>query len=119
VTIVERNTDVIDLLAPLLPHDGFLQRGIIRRFVVSDFWDFIHDDTATRYDHIIVDLWVSSSGENKLRIFPEAVYTRYQLQEKYPEAAISLHGFVTLSDIKVVDQEVVDWAIKHGAWERS
>lgn len=112
VTIVERNTDVINLITPLLPHDRFNRR----RFVVSDFMAFIHDAQDSQYDHIIVDIWVSSNRDDKQRITPIAAVTRYLLQEKFPEAAISLHGFPMFSDVKVVDKKVADWAIQHEAW---
>lgn len=99
VTVVELSQEVVDLVEPYLP------KGI--EIVVDDFYHFT-EETARQWDTIIVDLWVSSSADEKRellyhKVLPMGVF----LSQKYPGASITFHGFQNVSDIKPVDEEMV------------
>ena len=89
VTVIERNEDVIGLIAPFLP----IKIGDNLEILNEDFYDFIHE-TEERFDRIIVDLWVTGSKEETLRtlndeVLPLAVY----LKKLFPDASVVFHGF--------------------------
>ena len=113
ITVVERNQDVIQMVQPLLP------RWPPTIEIVPT--DFLHYALGTPgcWDTIIVDLWVSSNIEEKMALFPEVVYMCIKLREAHPNAQISFHGFVTLSDVQMVPEETKALINKHNPWEIS
>jgi hypothetical protein len=90
VTIIERNKDVIGLISPLLPKIiGDVQFEIKN----EDFYNFINE-TNEKFDRIIVDLWVTGSAEETLRVLSEEVRPlSYYLMKLFPDASVVFHGF--------------------------
>lgn len=98
VVVVERDRDVIQLVGKYLPPHVEVVR--------ADFEEYIGID-HTRWDHVIVDLWVSDGTQEKVRLLVEEVLPMDKLLRlTYPFSKISYHGFVSLSDVKVVDVDV-------------
>ena len=89
VTVIERNKDVIGLISPLLPEVIDVQFEIKN----EDFYKFINE-TKERFDRIIVDLWVTGSAEETLRVLGEEVRPlSYYIMKLFPDASVVFHGF--------------------------
>lgn len=100
IVAVEISPDVVALVKKYLPPKV--------EIVVSDFYHFIETD-KTPWDTIIVDLWVSGSVEEKMAIYyGEVLPLAAQLRLKYPKATLIYHGFITVSDVKVVQDSVIE-----------
>ena len=102
ITVIEQSEEVVRLVAPYLP---ILPKLTI---IIDDFYNFIeHDNTS--WDTIMVDLWVSHGKKEKLELYHHHVIpTAVELKLKYPEASLTFHGFITVSDIKFTSQKMVD-----------
>jgi len=99
VVTVERSQEVIDLVWDYCPYNSMT-------LVVDDFWEFV-EKSDTQWDMILVDLWVSSCKEDKIRIFNEIVPSVLRLILKWPNTKLVVHGFQTLSDVKPVSKEMI------------
>lgn len=89
VTVIERNKDVIGLISPLLPEVIDVQFEIKN----EDFYKFINE-TNEKFDRIIVDLWVTGSAEETLRVLGEEVRPlSYYIMKLFPDASVVFHGF--------------------------
>ena len=75
ITVIERELDVIKLVAPHLPKC---------EIVHGDFW--CHQG---KVDGVLFDLFVG----NGMELVGQALRTFVLLLEKYPDAAIRIHGF--------------------------
>lgn len=91
ITIIENNKDVIDLISPLLPKAENVEFRIINK----DFYDFVHE-SEENFDRIIVDLWISGSKEETMRILNDEIRPfSYYMKMRYPDSSIVFHGFTT------------------------
>ncbi len=103
VTVIEISKEVIQLVEPFLPS--------LPKFTVihEDFYNYLNNyQDSTQWDTILVDLWVSHSVEDKLRILYHDICPLIPvLRYKYPRAGITFHGFQTVSDVKPVSNEMV------------
>jgi len=108
VAVVEVSSEVIQLVEPYLPVlPGFT-------IILDDFYEFIDRD-CEQWDTILIDLWVSRSKEDKMRILYHKILPLIPvLAQKYPKANITFHGFQTVSDIKPVSERMVDLIISLG-----
>lgn len=97
ITVVEINPDVITLMSPFLPHDDRV------KIIEDDFYQFIENWQPA--DCFMVDLWVTKSAQEKERAFFEALPLRVRLSLNWPKAQINFHGFISLSDTKVVSEK--------------
>jgi len=89
ITVIERSEDVIGLIAPLLPKAIDVQFEILNK----DFYEFINE-TDIKFDRIIVDLWVTGSAEETLRVLTEKVRPlSYYMMKLFPDASVVFHGF--------------------------
>lgn len=89
VTVIERNEDVIGLIAPFLP----VESGDNLEILNEDFYDFIHE-TEEKFDRLIVDLWVTGSKEETLRVLNDEVLPlAAYLKKLFPDASVVFHGF--------------------------
>ena len=92
ITVIERNEDVIGLISPFLHvevEDNLDNLQILNK----DFYDFIHE-TEEKFDRIIVDLWVTGSKEETLRVLNDEVKPlSYYLMKMFPNASTVFHGF--------------------------
>ncbi len=89
LTIVEYNSDVIGLISPLLPEPIDVKFKIIN----GDFYDFINE-TGKKFDRIIIDLWVTGSVEETLKVLTEEVRPlSYYIMKIFPDASVVFHGF--------------------------
>ncbi len=100
IVVIERNTDILRLMCDLIPTQP--------RIIQDDFLSYVGKGLGT-WDTIIVDLWVSRSVSEKMRLYreeviPMAVY----LNDKFPHAQKVFHGFHTLSDIKHTTPEMLE-----------
>jgi hypothetical protein len=90
VTVVELNKDVIGLISPLLPKNIGNTRLDIKN---EDFYKFINE-THEKFDRIIVDLWVTGSAEETLRVLKEEVRPlSFYIMKLFPDASVVFHGF--------------------------
>jgi len=89
VTVIERNKDVIGLISPLLPEAIDVHFDIKN----EDFYKFINE-TNERFDRIIMDLWVTGSEEETLKVLSEEVRPlAYYIMKLFPDASVVFHGF--------------------------
>jgi hypothetical protein len=89
LTVIERNKDVIGLISSLLPDPI----GVDFEIKNEDFYGFINE-TNEKFDRIIVDLWVTGSAEETLRVLDEEVRPlSYYLMKLFPNASVVFHGF--------------------------
>lgn len=89
VTVVEHNKDVIGLISPLLPEAIDVQFEIVNQ----DFYKFINE-TDEKFDRLIIDLWVTGSAEETLRVLTDEVRPlAYYLMKLFPDASAVFHGF--------------------------
>ncbi len=89
VTVIERNEDVIGLIAPMLPEAIDVEFDIVNK----DFYEFINE-TDEIFDRIIVDLWVTRSAEETKRVFNDQVRPlAHYLKKLFPDASVVFHGF--------------------------
>lgn len=89
VTVIERNKDVMDLVSPLLPE------AVDVRFEIKneDFYRFINR-THEKFDRIIIDLWVTGSKEETLKVLNEEVRPlAHYIAKLFPDASVVFHGF--------------------------
>ena len=102
ITIVERSMDVIDLVGP---HVKPLQKT---RIVSADWYSFMANEARiAEYDTVIVDLWVTHSVEEKLRIYyQEILPMMMKLKQAKPGMIVVFHGWVGQSGIKIADAEM-------------
>ena len=101
VTVIDRDPDVIKMMTPLVPACEIIQ---------ADFYDFVGDCQKTRrnFDTVIVDIWHWTTPEDKQQAYTKAVEIDFIMRHIiWPAAQISYHGFVGLSDVKVVTPEMV------------
>jgi hypothetical protein len=90
VTVIELNKDVIGLISPLLPKNIGNTRLDIKN---EDFYKFINE-THEKFDRIIVDLWVTGSEEETLRVLNEDVKPlSFYIMKLFPDASVVFHGF--------------------------
>lgn len=76
-----------------------------------DFYDFIQKPAP--WDTIIVDLWVSHSVNDKIRLFYNEVRPlNDRIRQIHPRALTVYHGFDSVSDIHVTSREMVDYCAK-------
>lgn len=103
ITVVEISEEVVRLMDNNWPRKSNAPLTV----VISDFFDFLEHDN-TPWDHIIVDLWVTSGEASKNQVFWEKVLpTGIMLGFKYPGSKVTFHGFQSVSHIKpVADKEV-------------
>lgn len=108
ITVVERNADVITLMRSHTPEEV--------NIVHQDFYEFIYSNEE-QWDTIIVDIWVSRSAEEKLRLFyQEVLHLHFALSDLHPNASISFHGFYTVSDVKVTTEEMAHEVIRNSMY---
>jgi hypothetical protein len=89
ITVIERNKDVIGLILPLLPKAVDVQFEIKN----EDFYRFIND-TDKAFDRIIIDLWVTGSKEETLKVLNEDVRPlSHYIMKLFPNASVVFHGF--------------------------
>lgn len=89
ITVIEINKDVINLISPLLPEPENVKFEIIN----EDFYNFINI-TKIQFNRIIVDLWVTDSKEETMKVLDEEVEPlAYYLKELFPDASLVFHGF--------------------------
>lgn len=89
ITVIERNKDVIGLISHLLPKAINVDLEIKN----ADFYEFINE-TDEKFDRIIVDLWVTGSAEETLRVLDENVKPlAYYMMKLFPDASVVFHGF--------------------------
>ncbi len=102
ITVVEISPPVFVLVRKYLPEDGKIE------VVVDNFWKFIFLDDS-KWDTIIVDLWVFSRiGEQMEQYRADIVPANKQLRAKYPEAQILFHGFAGLPTLEQLDRDVLN-----------
>ena len=109
VVVLEKSPEVMELMLSNIQYLFEPKKGE-PLFVVTneDFYEFIENDTGG-WDTIIVDLWVSNSADEKMRIFyQEILPLHFMLSQKYPASEITYHGFQTVSAIKPVSEEMVE-----------
>lgn len=59
----------------------------------EDFYTFINE-TNESFDRIIIDLWVTGSAEETLKILKEKVRPlSYYIMKLFPDASVVFHGF--------------------------
>ena len=101
VTVVEISSEVVELITPFLPSLPGLT--IVR----EDFYEFLNT-SQEQWDTILIDLWVSHGVEEKMRILYHNVLPLIPiLQNKYPGAKITFHGFQTVSDVKLISDKMI------------
>ena len=89
ITIIEHNKDVIDLISSLLPECD----GTALEIINEDFYKFINE-TNEKFDRIIIDLWVTGSAEETLKVLNEEVIPfAHYIKKLFPDASIVFHGF--------------------------
>jgi Spermine/spermidine synthase domain len=89
VTVIELNKDVIGLISPLLPEAVDVHFEIKN----EDFYKFINE-THEKFDRIIIDLWVTGSAEETLRVLNEDVKPlSFYIMKLFPDASVVFHGF--------------------------
>ncbi len=89
LTVIERNKDVISLISPLLPDPI----GVEFEIKNEDFYDFINE-TDKEFDRLIIDLWVTGSIEETLRMLREEVRPlAFYINKLFPDASVVFHGF--------------------------
>lgn len=92
VVAVERSPEVLSLVGPYLPPKV--------RAVVADFRDFIKQDTEP-WDFVLLDLWVAHGIAEKLKLlYAEVLPLKEEVKQRFPNATVAVHGFVTASDIR-------------------
>ncbi len=91
ITVVERNKDVIGLIRPFLPDAIDVEFSIVNK----DFFDFINEvGNDKEFDRIIVDIWVTGSIEETLRVLNDEVRPfSYYMRKLFPDASMVFHGF--------------------------
>ena len=99
VTVVEKHPTVIELVLPLLPKD-------LLTIIEEDFLEFIKTDTKA-WDHIIVDLWVTSEKTKGIIYLSKILPLAISLSQKYFKAKITYHGYQSISYTKPVSEEMV------------
>lgn len=105
IWVVERNPDVIALVERHLPVEITV--------VEDDFLNYVKTHES-HWDTIIVDLWVSVSAKEKVKLYyTEVLPLHANLRLRYPQARISYHGFYDVSDTKIVTQEAMDLIEKY------
>jgi hypothetical protein len=90
VTVIEHNKDVIDLISPLLPE---AEAGYQLEIMNKDFYKFING-TDEKFDRLIIDLWVTRSAEETLRVkIEEVIPLTHYMKKLFPDASAVFHGF--------------------------
>lgn len=114
VVCVERSKEVIQLVAPNILHLLQPEREkCLLHITQEDFYDFIRTDTSC-WDHIFVDLWVTSALTKERAFLCGVLPTAGELVVKYPNTPITFHGFQTISEIKPIDKEMADLIVSMG-----
>ena len=89
ITVIERNEDVIGLIAPFLPEAIDVEFEILEK----DFYGFINE-TDKIFDRIIIDLWVTGSAEETMRVYNDEVRPlAHYMRKLFPDASVVFHGF--------------------------
>ena len=102
ITIVEISPTVIELIQKYLPDDPRI------KVECGDFWKFIDQD-GSKWDTIIVDIWVFWGLEQQMEIYRnEIIPANAKLRAKYPEAQIVCHGFAGMPTIEQLDKTIRD-----------
>ena len=78
ITVVEREQDVIDLVAPLVPQEKL-------HVVHGDFWNY----RGRRPDGVLFDLFVGDGRQ----LLPDAIVAYSQMVQWFPKATIRIHGY--------------------------
>ena len=103
VVVIELNQEVISLTSPYMPKKVEIVR--------DDFFSYIHKDT-NHWGMILVDLWVSSGREEKLKLIGEVAPIAALLKITHPQSKIVFHGFTSFSDVSPILPNMIERALK-------
>ena len=110
ITIVESSPSVMALVGKYLPRDNRI------KLLWGDFWKFIFLDDS-RWDTIIVDLWVARGTKRHLEIYhKEVLPASEQLKAKYPGAQIVFHGFAGMPTESQITEAIFAGSIDEVLW---
>jgi len=110
ITVIEYSPSVMALVSKYLPKDDRI------KVIWGDFWKFIFLDQS-RWDSIIVDLWVARGSERHLEIYRQEILpANKQLMAKYPKAQIFFHGFAGMPTDKQLIKSMRDGSIDYAIW---
>jgi len=101
IVVIEMNPNIIELIVPLLPKCDKL------KIVQDDFYKFaFKENNRSKFDFIIVDIWVTNGADETMQVAcTEVLPLAIKLRDWYPNASLTFHGFMWLSDIKITQPE--------------
>ena len=95
ITIVERSSEVRDLVYKYIPKDKVT-------LVIGDYWHFIKYDN-TDWDWIISDIWVTRGKKQHFKVYQEEIIPANDyMRAKYPNSKLVFHGFKEVTDVELV-----------------
>lgn len=91
IHVVDYDSDVIKLVAPLLPKGSKASIEIVD----ADFFDWWYDDEKN-WDNVILDLWVTKGKDQTIRLEKNTIAPLYRyLCKRYPWGESFIHGFMS------------------------
>jgi len=108
VKVIEKSQEVIGLVSKYVhqsrPAELVLTQG--------DIWAVLDTELAsTHWDFVIIDIWRSETAAEKSKLLPQVLRLWVLIHEQSPTTKTVFHGFVPMSDVKIVDDDIIPLVI--------